>query len=108
MTPKAIVEEIREALRLTVPTGVTWQPDVLRAYCSTRLMIAEGSGSLADLREALLGHDGGVAARYNVGKRWGQDLKEARAAYKRCEPYLSTVPIADSNDGATGCCGPSS
>jgi integrase len=103
LTPKAIVEEIREALRSTVPTGVTWRPYVLRAYCSTRLMIAEGSGKISrDLREAILGHDGGAAARYNVGKRWGDDLlKEARAAYKRCEPFLSTVPIADSNDGAT-------
>src|SRR5580658_1800108 len=101
LTPKAIVEEIREALRSTVPTGVTWRPYVLRAYCSTRLMIAEGSGKISrDLREAILGHDGGVAARYNVGKRWGDDLlKEARAAYKRCEPYLSTSSTGSSDSG---------
>jgi hypothetical protein len=94
LTPKAVVEEIRAALGATVPEGVTWRPYVLRAYCSTRLMIAEGSGKISrDLREALLGHDGGVAARYNVGKRWGEDLlKEARAAYKRCEPFLLTSP----------------
>ncbi|MCI4365779.1 MAG: hypothetical protein L3K10_06965, partial [Thermoplasmata archaeon] len=55
LTPKAIVEEIREAIRLTVPKGVTWRPYVLRAYCSTRLMIAEGSGKISrDLREAIL------------------------------------------------------
>jgi integrase len=93
LTPKAIVEEIRGALRETVPKGVTWRPYVLRAYCSTRLMLAEGSGKISrDLREAILGHDGGVAARYNVGKRWGEDiLKEARAAYKRCENFLSST-----------------
>ncbi len=93
LTTKAIVEEIREALKATTPEGVSWRPYVLRAYCSTRLMLAEGAGKITrDLREEILGHDGGVAARYNVGKRWGDELlNEARAAYKRCEPFLSTL-----------------
>lgn len=100
LTPKAIVEEIRESLQATTPEGVTWRPYVLRAYCSTRLMLAEGSGKISrDLREAILGHDGGVAARYNVGKRWGDELlKEARSAYKRCEPFLSTTPTKSGAD----------
>ena len=100
MTTKVVVEEIREGLRSVVPTGVTWRPYVLRAYCSTRLLMAEGQGKISrDLREAILGHDGGVAARYNVGKPWGEELlKEARAAYGRCEPFLATHTTAPKED----------
>ena len=83
-----------------VPDGVRWRPYVLRAYCSTRLLMAEGAGKIThDLREAILGHDVGVAARYNVGKRWGEDLlKEARASFRRCEPYLSTAAMREGAD----------
>ena len=97
LTTKNVIEEVRMALQSTVPTGVKWRPYVLRSYCSTRLLMAEGAGKITrDLREAFLGHSGGVAARYNVGKTWGEDLlKEARAAYLRCEPYLATVATAD-------------
>jgi integrase len=93
LTTKAVVEEIREGLRAVVPEDVTWRPYVLRGYCSTRLLVAEGHGKITrDLREAILGHDGGVAARYNVGKPWGRELlEEARAAYRRAETYLFTV-----------------
>ena len=97
LTTKAVMDEIRSALQSSVPSGVRWRPYVLRAYCSTRLMMAEGAGRITrDLREAILGHDGGIAARYNVGKTWGDDLmKEARAAYSRSEPYLVTVQVKD-------------
>jgi integrase len=100
LTTKVVVEEIRVALRMAVPDGVRWRPYVLRAYCSTRLLMAEGAGKIThDLREAILGHDVGVAARYNVGKRWGEDLlKEARASFRRCEPYLSTAAMRDAAD----------
>jgi hypothetical protein len=100
LTTNAIVKEIRQALTASVPDGVHWRPYVCRSYCSTRLLIAEGSGKISrDLREAILGHDGGVAARYNVGKRWGDELlKEARASYKRCEPFLSTTPVGADSD----------
>jgi hypothetical protein len=101
VTTKAVVKELRSILSASTPQGVSWRPYVCRSYCSTRLLIAEGSGKISrDLREAILGHDGGVAARYNVGKRWGEELlKEARAAYKRCEPFLSTTLSADPNSG---------
>ena len=97
LTTKAVMDEIRSALQSSVPSGVRWRPYVLRAYCSTRLMMSEGAGKITrDLREAILGHDGGIAARYNVGKPWGDDLmKEARAAYSRCEPYLATVQMRE-------------
>ena len=95
LTTKAVIEEIREALQATVPEGVRWRPYVLRAYCSTRLLIAEGAGKIThDLREAILGHDTGVAGRYTVGKRWGEELlQEARRSYKRAEPYLLTTGL---------------
>ena len=95
LTTKAVIEEIREALQATVPEGVRWRPYVLRAYCSTRLLMAEGAGKIThDLREAILGHDTGVAGRYTVGKRWGEELlQEARASYKRAEPYLLTTGL---------------
>jgi integrase len=104
VSTKTVVLDIREALQATVPEGVTWRPYVLRSYCSTRLTLAEGSGKMTrDLREAILGHDGGISARYNVGKPWGAELlKEARAQYKRAESYLSTTGgTTDSQADAT-------
>ena len=73
---------------------------VLRSYCSTRLMLAEGSGHISrDLREAILGHNGGVASRYNVGKRWGQELlDEARREYARASSFLETNQRAEKPD----------
>ena len=92
LTTKVVVEEIRSALKASVPSGVRWRPYVLRAYCSTRLLMAVGSGKMThDLREAILGHDGGVASRYHVGKRWGQELlDEARRQYGVATEFLET------------------
>ncbi|HEV2231320.1 MAG TPA: hypothetical protein VGS18_03975, partial [Thermoplasmata archaeon] len=60
LTSKVVTEEISSVLRASVPEGVRWRPYVLRAYCSTRLLMAEGSGRITrDLREEILGHDGG-------------------------------------------------
>lgn len=102
LTTKAVVGEIHDALKSSAPEGVRWRVYVLRAYCSTRLLMAEGTGKITrDLREAILGHDGGVSARYNVGKRWGPELlREARAAYKRAEPFLSTSGKTDDSQEA--------
>ena len=100
----ALVRELARALQATTPKGVRWRPYVLRCYCSTRLMMAEGAGKITrDLREAILGHDTGVSGRYNVGKTWGPDLlKEARMAYKRAEPYLLTsAKVEEGNENAT-------
>jgi len=104
LTTKAVVEEIREALESSVPDGVHWRPYVLRAYCSTRLLMAEGAGKMTrDLREAIMGHDLGVSGRYTLGKSWGEDLlREARVSYKRAESFLSTTGVAqDSQEGVT-------
>ena len=93
LTTKGVVFELREGLKAGAPKGVTWRPYVLRSYCSTRLLLAESHGRIPrDLREAILGHDGGVASRYNVGKLWGEELlKEARSAYARSAEFLETA-----------------
>jgi hypothetical protein len=87
-----VVVETARALHLSAPEGVTWRSYVLRSYCSTRLMLAEGNGRISrDLREAILGHDTGVAGRYHVGKRWGEDLlAEARREYANAAEFLET------------------
>ncbi len=101
---KAVVGEIHDALKSSAPSGVRWRPYVLRAYCSSRLLMAEGAGKITrDLREAILGHDLGNSGRYTLGKTWGDDmLRDARAAYKRSEPYLSTTGApTDSSESVT-------
>ena len=92
LTTKAIVFELRQAFQLSAPTGVSWRPYVARSYCSTRLLLAEGNGKISrDLREAILGHDTGVAGRYHVGKRWAEELLvEARREYANAAEFLET------------------
>ncbi len=89
---KNVVAEVQEVLHTSAPKGVRWRPYVLRSYCSTRLLLAEGQGKITrDLREAILGHDGGIASRYNVGKRWGEELlTEARRQYASAAEFLET------------------
>ncbi len=102
LTTTGVTVELHHALAAAAPQGIRWRPYVLRGYCSTRLLMAEGNGRMTrDLREAILGHDGGIAARYHLGKPWGEELlKEARSAYKRAQPYLSTSSaLQDSQDG---------
>ncbi len=96
LVTKAITDELRDALHAAAsaaPKEVTWRPYVLRSYCSTRLLLAEGDGRIQrDLREAILGHDGGVSSRYNVGKRWGEELlAEARRQYANASEFLETT-----------------
>jgi hypothetical protein len=100
LSTKSVVEELRGALKAVVPEGQRARPYVLRAYCSRHLLRAEGAGKITrDLREAILGHDLGIAGRYHLGKSWSPEmLKEARAAYKRCEAFLSTAPRAADGD----------
>ena len=66
-------------------------------------MLAEGAGRITrDLREAFLGHDlKSVSRRYNLGKKWGEDvLRDARAAYRRAETFLSTSSTRGAYDDA--------
>jgi hypothetical protein len=99
---KNVVREVQDVLHASAPEGVTWRPYVLRSYCSTRLLLAEGHGRISrDLREALLGHDGGIASRYNVGKRWGEELlAEARREYANASEFLETNAQSRTNVAA--------
>jgi hypothetical protein len=99
---KNVVKELQDALHSTAPKGVRWRPYVLRSYCSTRLLLAEGQGKISrDLREAILGHDGGISSRYNVGKRWGEELlAEARRQYSNATEFLETVTQTRTNVAA--------
>lgn len=102
LTTKAVVEELHDALTATVPEGGRWRPYAMRAYCSTRLLAAEGAGKITSpLRESILGHNLGVAGRYNLAKTWGPEtLKDARASYRASAPYLETNASAGSHDDA--------
>ena len=99
---KNVVKEVQEILHASAPKGVRWRPYVLRSYCSTRLLLAEGQGKISrDLREAILGHDGGIASRYNVGKRWGEELlAEARRQYANAAEFLETSTQTRTNVAA--------
>lgn len=100
VTTTKLMVELHAALKATAPEGVRWRPYVLRGYCSTRLLMAEGAGKLTrDLREAILGHDLGVSGRYTLGKPWGPEiLKDARKSYRRAESYLNTVQSSAGED----------
>ncbi len=93
LTTKAIVSEVREALKFAAPEGTKFRPYSLRGYASTRLLLAEGSGLISrDLRESILGHDTGVSGRYHVGKKWGPELvEEARRQYRNASQFLETT-----------------
>jgi integrase len=96
-----IGDAIRTAIR---GAGFHWRPYVLRHYFDTQLLTAESKGKVPhDFRVYWMGHVGSIDARYTTNKRQVPKafLDEMREAYRRCEPFLSTVPVADSNDGAT-------
>jgi integrase len=96
-----IGDAIRTAIR---GAGFRWRPYVLRHYFDTQLLTAESKGKVPhDFRVYWMGHVGSIDARYTTNKRQVPKafLDEMRAAYKRCESFLSTAPVADSNDGAT-------
>jgi integrase len=89
-----IGDAIRTAIR---GAGFPWRPYVLRHYFDTQLLTAESKGKVAhDFRVYWMGHVGSIDARYTTNKRQvpKEFLEEMRAAYKRCEPFLSTLPSA--------------
>ena len=51
VTTTNLMAELHSALVVSAPEGVRWRPYVLRGYCSTRLLMAEGAGKMTrDLR----------------------------------------------------------
>ena len=89
VTTKSVVFAIRKAIRSVCPEGVRWRPYVLRSYCSTQLLVGRMDH---DTREAILGHDLGVAGRYNLRKRLPEHVIEAmREEYERAMEALLTA-----------------
>jgi hypothetical protein len=100
-----VVAELARVLHASAGPGERLRVYVLRAYCSTRLLMAEGDGRIsASLRESIMGHRGGgaVANRYHLGKRWGPELlAEARREYARAAEFLETN-VSTKTDGERG------
>jgi integrase len=86
-------DQVRLALRRA---GIAARPYCLRSYFASRLLEASNAGKVArDYSEFWLGHRGDVTARhYTTGRaRLPETLVESmRQAYRRCEPYVSTMP----------------
>jgi hypothetical protein len=83
---------IRRALRAA---GLFDRPYVLRTTAASRFSQCENRGLVShSFWQSWLGHAGDMSARYSVnrGKLPQSLLQEMRAAYRRCEPYLSTAP----------------
>lgn len=94
VTEKAVAKDLRDGLRSALPDKEL-PPYILRSYCSSQLWLAGTKGLIdPDTREAILGHDLGVSGRYNLSRHLrSEQIEEMRKAYKRCEPYLSTMPV---------------
>lgn len=88
LTTTHVVLEVANALHALAPEGTRARPYSLRGFFSTALLRA---GVDREFREALMGHDTGIAGAYNVGKPWSDDLLErARDEYLSAIPYLET------------------
>ena len=91
MLTRKTTELIRKAMRRT---GVHKRPYVLRAYAETQLIIAESKGKISHpYLQFIAGHQGDIEARYstNKGRLPPNMIEDMREAYKRCEPFLSTI-----------------
>ena len=91
MLTRKITELIRKAMR---KAGVYKRPYVLRAYAETQLVIAESKAKISHpYLQFIAGHKGDIEARYSTNKgRLPPDMiEDIREAYRRCEPFLSTV-----------------
>jgi hypothetical protein len=88
-TPK-MMETLRKGL-WSVLKARTY---IFRSYASTQLWVASNHGKITrDGVEAMMGHNLGVAGRYNLGKKLHPSLiEELREACARCAPYLTTTP----------------
>jgi hypothetical protein len=91
MQTRKITDQIRDCMR---EAGVYKRPYVLRAYAETQLIIAESKGKISHpYLQFIAGHKGDIEARYSTNKgSLPPDMIEGmRAAYKDCEPFLSTT-----------------
>ncbi len=98
----ARVRRVFKAIGLADAAGNTPRPYVLRQDFLNRCLEAQSKAGIPDrFIEFWAGHRGDVTAQYyTTGLTNLPDsmLEEMRAAYKRCEPFLSTTPIKDATD----------
>jgi hypothetical protein len=100
VTTKSVVLSIRKAIQSVRPQNVRWRPYVLRSYCSTQLLVGRMDH---DTREAILGHDLGVAGRYNLRKQLPDHVVEAmREEYERAMGALLTARGAEQSRATEG------
>jgi hypothetical protein len=86
-----IGDALRNAIRRA---GLSARPYVFRTTFQTRLMSAENEGGLSHrLAVFWMGHRGEMTSRYGEqrGDLPAETIGEMRAAFARCEPYLSSV-----------------
>ena len=77
------------------------RPYVLRTTFATRLLTCESQGLVPHAHAQFwMGHRGDMTARYNLnrGQLAEETIEEMREAYKRCEPFLSTIAPADDKE----------
>ncbi len=96
-----IGDQVRLALRRR---GLAVRPYALRSYFASRMLEAQNAGKVArDYVEFWLGHRGDITQRhYTRGRaRLPESMVSGmRDAYRRCEPFLSTVPTKAERAGA--------
>lgn len=100
---KSLGNVLRVGLRKVMPPGVRVRPHTLRSWTSSQLELAERAGKVTrSLREYFLGHNlKSIELRYNLGKRLSpESLEELRAAYAKCEPFLTAAAASTSLDEA--------
>jgi integrase len=96
MTTINVGDRARQALRAS---GIEARPYAMRSYFFSRCLEAANAGKVSDRYvEFWSGHTGDVTARnYTTGRPNlpTSMVEDMRAAYKRCEPFLSTTPTKE-------------
>lgn len=101
MTTINVGDRARQALR---GAGIETRPYALRSYFFSRCLEAANAGRVSDRYvEFWSGHTGDVTSRHYTTGRPNLPtsmVEDMRAAYKRAEPFLSTVPTKADDEGA--------
>ncbi|MHB8352289.1 MAG: hypothetical protein ACYDFT_06365 [Thermoplasmata archaeon] len=100
VTRKSLAFTIADPMRRVAPPGIYWHAYTLRKWFSTQMESAEAQGLITRTRrEYFMGHSGGVDTIYNLDNpKTSEKIDELRAAYKRCESFLSTAPKTDDSN----------
>ncbi len=98
----ARVRRVFKAAGLVDESGETPRPYVLRRYFLNRCLEAQSKAGIPDrFVEFWAGHRGDVTAQYyttGLPNLPSSLIEEMRGAYRRCEPFLSTLPTQAERD----------